>query len=114
MYFSLFPHWVVMEERTVISVTVNRVGLHTTFLILVTCCVTFGTGKLSLTGIYVVSIFLAFKTPQWIRNVDFNLQYYFNGGRKDRESKREDNCTGIYSATITLDSYLTHLRDTLC
>jgi len=92
--FHPFPHWAVPGERTLISVTVNTVRLQTTFLIPMTCFSTFVTGKLSLTGHSLVSIFLAFKTPQWIRNVDIHLlskKSYFNGSGKDRDSKCQDD-----------------------
>ena len=67
----------------------------------------FGTGKLSLTGHSVVSVFLAFKTPEWNWNVDIHLhskEFYFNGSGKDRESKREDDSASIYLVTIKLAS----------
>ena len=96
-----------------ISVTVDTVGFLTTIPILMACCATFGTGKLSLTGHSVVSISLAFETSERIRDVNINLhskESYFYRRGKDRKAKRENNGAGIYSATITLDFYLPHFR----
>jgi len=45
-----------------------------TFLILMTRRATFGAGKLSLTGHFVVFISLAFETTKLIGNVSVNLQ----------------------------------------
>ena len=82
-----------------------------------TCCVTFGTGKLSLTGHSVMSVPLALETPQWIRDVGINLhpkESNFYRSRKDGESKREDDGAGIYSAIFTLDPNLPYFRNALC
>ena len=107
--FLLFLNGTVQGKRTVISVTVNTVMLLTTFLIPMTCFSTFGTGKLSLMGHSVVSVFLAFNTPERIWNVDINFHpkepdWYWS--RKDRVSKHQADTAGIYSVTITLNSYL--------
>ena len=56
-----------------------------TFLILMTCRTTFGVGKLSLTGHFVVFISLAFETTKLIGNVILNLHhnesYFMQVGR---------------------------------
>jgi len=84
-----------------VCVTVNAVRFLITVPIPMTGCATFGAGRLSLTGHSVVSVPLALETLQWIRDMVINLypkESNFYGGRKYRESKREDDCAGIYLA----------------
>ena len=68
-----------------ISITVNTVIFLITFLILMTCRTTFGAGKLSLTGHFVVFISLAFETTKLTGNVSVNLHpnesYFIEVGR---------------------------------
>ena len=99
-----------------VSITVNAVRFLFTFLILVTGSTTFCACKFSLTGHFVVSVLLAPETPERIQNVNINFnskESYFYRSGKDRESKRDDNGAGIFSASITLNSYLPYFCDTL-
>jgi len=54
--FLPFPHYFVPGERTIVSLTVSTVKSLATVPILMTCCTTFGTGKLSLTVDNMVSV----------------------------------------------------------